>query len=324
MSTKMKWGIIGLGKIANKFAEALTFVEDAELYAVASRSANSAQDFAKKYNAMKSYGSYEAIVDDDNVDIVYIATPHSFHKAHALLCLKNKKPVLCEKPLSHKLSDVKEMIETSRSNATFLMEAMWTRCLPPTIRAMEIIKSGKIGHVKKVKADFGFNSPYDEKGRLYDMHLGGGSLMDVGVYPLFLALTVLGKPISAKAIIDKALTGADKVCNFTLEYSDAIAELQSSIIEDTSKEAWIVGTKGSIKFESPWYRQTNLLVVDENGNEEKIKFDYLGNGFEPEIIEAIRCVKEGKIESELMSHEFSLLQSQVLEDLCNSCGLIYP
>ena len=323
MISKIKWGIIGPGKIANKFAEALSNVEGAELYAVASRSEVTAKTFAQKYNAPVYYGSYEALVKDALVDIIYVATPHAFHKDATLLCLNNNKSVLCEKPLAHKYEDVKVMIEASIANNVFMMEAMWTRFLPPIEKALAIINSGQIGELRGVTADFGFNSPFDPKSRLYDMALGGGSLLDVGVYPLFLALTILGEPNEIKASANLSETGADKDCTIKLKYPYAEGFVFSSIVSDTKREASIVGTKGTIIFNTPWYRQTSIRLELKDGTTQKFDFNYSGNGFEPQILEAMNCLSNVTIESALMPHRFSLLQSKVLDQICNQCGIHY-
>ncbi|HVD98956.1 MAG TPA: Gfo/Idh/MocA family oxidoreductase [Cytophagaceae bacterium] len=323
MNSTLKWGIIGPGKIAQKFAEALNNVEDAALYAVASRSIDSAIAFAGKYNAVRAYGTYEELVLDPEVDLVYVATPHVFHKEHTLLCLNHKKPVLCEKPLAHCLHDVQAMVTASKTNQTFLMEAMWTRFLPPTNKALELIRSGAIGMVTNVKADFGFFSHFDEKSRLYDLALGGGSLLDIGVYPLFLVLTVLGEPSGYEVEAKLAATGADEDFKATLYYPQAEAQIHSSMIADTAKTAEIRGTEGTIYFVSPWYRETSLVLKKKDGSSETFTFPATGNGFEPEIKEAMNCVRNGKIESDIMSHEFSLLQSKILDLLCKEAGVIY-
>jgi predicted dehydrogenase len=324
MNSKIRWGIIGPGKIANKFAEALNNVSGAELYAVASRKEETAREFAVKHKADCFYSSYEQLVSDPKVDIVYIATPHAFHHEHTLLCLNNKKAVLCEKPLAHKYPDVQAMIEASVSNQVFLMEAMWSRFLPPVNKALELIREGQIGEVKKVKADFGFKSLYDSNGRLYNMSLGGGSLMDVGVYPLFLALAVLGEPTECRAAAILADTGADEVCCMVLKYPNAEAELFSSIVTDTEREAIITGTEGDIYFVSPWYRQTSIVLKWKDGTRDEFTFDNSGNGFEAQIIEAMNCLTQGKIESAIMPHSFSLLQSKVLDEICRKSGIVYP
>lgn len=321
----LRWGIIGLGKIAMKFAEALQNVDGVSLYAVASRDKEKAKTFAQKYMASVFYDDYLQLVLDPNVDVVYVATPHAFHKEHTLLCLNNTKPVLCEKPLAHKWIDVQEMILASQKQNVFLMEAMWTRHLPPLKKALELIYDGQIGQVVSVKADFGFKAPFNEKSRLYDMALGGGSLMDVGVYPLFLALTLLGKPSKVEANATLSATGADTTCLINLTYQNNVnAVLKSSIIEDTKREAFIKGTKGEIIFLSPWYRPTNIMLKLNNGQQQEFNFGYIGNGFEMQIKEVAACLASSKIESTILPHQFSLLQSEVLDEICKQCNIIYP
>src|SRR5688500_1806251 len=189
-----KWGIIGPGKIAEKFGEALLNCPNTELWAVASRDKERARLFAIKYNASKYYDQYEDLVNDEEIDVVYVATPHTFHRSHALLCLEKKKAVLCEKPLSVNYQSALEMITVAKENKVFLMEAMWTRFLPAIREVIRLIESGEIGKVVFIRADFGFSFPDDKESRIYNMKLGGGSLLDIGVYPLFLALYLLGEP----------------------------------------------------------------------------------------------------------------------------------
>ena len=205
-----KWGIIGPGKIAEKFAEALLNCPNAELWAVASRDKERAESFAKKYRAVKYYDQYEALINDEEIDVVYIATPHTFHYRHVLLCLNNKKPVLCEKPLSVNYQSALEMITLAKETKVFLMEAMWTRFLPVIKEVFRLIKQGEIGEIIFIKADFGYSFPYDTESRIFNMKLGGGSLLDIGVYPLFLALSLLGEPDSVKTFAHISSTGADE------------------------------------------------------------------------------------------------------------------
>src|SRR6267142_1942177 len=190
MSTT-SWGIIGPGKIAKKFATALSMVEGATLRAVASRDAGRAAGFAQEYGAAVGYASYEELVADGAVDAVYIATPHGFHAEHALLCLRHGKAVLCEKPMALSARQVSAMIAASEESGAFLMEAMWTRFIPLMGSLMELIGSGAIGEVKYIRADFGFLAPFNPEGRLYNMRLGGGSLLDIGIYPLYLCTQLL-------------------------------------------------------------------------------------------------------------------------------------
>ncbi|MCL4127600.1 UNVERIFIED_CONTAM: hypothetical protein GTU68_056476 [Idotea baltica] len=184
----INWGIIGCGKIANKFATDLATIEDAALVAVASRNQENANDFAQKHNAKKAYNSYETLAKDANVDAVYIATPHSFHKEHSILCLQNKKAVLCEKPFAMNLQEVEQMIAVAKENNTLLMEALWTYFLPHFNFVLEIIKQEKFGKLQELKADFGFSTPYNTESRLFKKEVGGGSLLDIGIYPIFAEL----------------------------------------------------------------------------------------------------------------------------------------
>ena len=194
----INYGIIGPGRIAGSYCRALEQSPGSKIYAIASRDEHRAQEFAKQFKADKSYGSYEELVRDPDVDVVYIATPHSFHEQQSILCLKHKKPVVCEKPLALSAASVKRIIVASKASKTFVMEGMWSRFNPAIIKAKEFIDDGAIGQVRHLFADFGFQKPYDPKGRLYDPSLAGGSILDVGVYPLFLALFILGRPFIAR------------------------------------------------------------------------------------------------------------------------------
>ncbi|MGK0458654.1 MAG: putative dehydrogenase, partial [Polaribacter sp.] len=206
---KIRWGIIGLGNIANKFATDLARVENVELVAVASRNQQRAETFAVQHNSKRAYNSYENLVKDAEVDAVYIATPHSFHKEHAILCLQNKKAVLCEKPLAMNLEEVTEMILVARENNVLLMEALWTFFLPHFTYVLDIVKNEKFGKLKNLEADFGFYRDFDETSRLFKKEVGGGSLLDIGIYPIFAALAALGEPDSIDANATFFENGAD-------------------------------------------------------------------------------------------------------------------
>src|SRR4051812_31176436 len=205
----IRFGILGPGKIANRFADAFQYVPTAKVYAVASRDAGKAKEFAAKTGAEKSYGTYEALAEDPGVDVIYIATPHPYHYEQTLMCLKHRKAVLCEKPMSLNLRQTTEMINLAKTKKIFLMEGMWSRFFATTRKTLEIISSGAIGEVRFVNADFGFAGPVNVDSRLYDLALGGGAQLDVGVYPLFLSLLLLGKPNEVKAMSHLASTGAD-------------------------------------------------------------------------------------------------------------------
>ncbi len=227
---KGKWGIIGPGKIADKFAAALSLVGGASLEAVASRNEGRAREFAAKFGAARIYTDYAALAGDPSIDAVYIATPHAFHLEHALLCLQKGKAVLCEKPMALSNRQVQIMVEAAKTNGTFLMEAMWTRFLPVIDTTLELIRTGRIGTVKQVQADFGFLAPFQPEGRLFDLRLGGGSLLDIGVYPIFLCLLLLGEPDTIRASAHLALTGADESCRAIFGYKDGRSAMISSTL----------------------------------------------------------------------------------------------
>ena len=221
-SKTIRWGIIGLGKIANKFATDIQNVDNCKLYAVASRHQEKANSFAKQYNATKAYGDYESLAADPHIDAIYIATPHNSHKKFSVLCLNHKKAVLCEKPLALNIQDVDTMIAVSKTNNVLLMQAMWTYFLPHYQFVLNELRSGKYGTIKKLEADFGFRPKYDETSRVFKKSLGGGSLMDIGIYPVFAALSTLGKPIDidAKAVLFD--NGADASCDMIFNYYNGV------------------------------------------------------------------------------------------------------
>jgi len=267
---KIKWGILGLGKIAGKFAIGLKDVKGAELYAVASRSKTKAETFAKEHEATKLFSSYEAMLEDEELDVVYIATPHVFHHQQTLLCLDHKKAVLCEKPFAINKKQVEEMIAKAKKENVFLMEAMWTQFLPHFQFVIKQIKSEKYGKIKNLKADFGFPAPVDLDKRLYNKNLGGGSLLDIGIYPIFMAMSVLGIPdkIQAKASFHE--TGIDEDCDMIFEYKGGIeAELGSSIIKKTPTTAVIQLEKATITLNTRFHEPTSLTIQTPEGEETK-------------------------------------------------------
>ncbi len=321
---KYKWGIIGPGKIANKFAVALGLAEGAILEAVASRDAERAKDFATKFGAARFYSSYEELVADPSIDAVYIATPHGYHCEHALLCLQNGKAVLCEKPMALSNRQVQMMVDASRGNNAFLMEAMWTRWLPLMDKVSELIQSGRLGTVKHIRADFGFKAAFDPESRLYNLALGGGSLLDIGVYPLFLVLYLLGEPDTIRAAAHLAPTGADETCQALFQYADGrSAVIASTLACQTSITAEIAGTEAMIRIPGPWYKNDRLMLERKGEEPQTFLLTPMVNGFEYEIIETMRCLDKGLIESPGMSHSFSLGMSRIMDIIRSQCGVVY-
>lgn len=324
MNKKIKWGIIGLGKIANKFASDLMLSKDAELYAVASRSLKKAENFATKYNAEKYFNSYEELAQDAEIDVVYIATPHTFHFENTLLCLQNDKSVLCEKPMGMNSSEVEIMINEANKRNLFLMEGLWTRFIPATEKLLELIKNKVIGEILFVKADFGFKAEYNLDGRLYNKKLGGGSLLDIGIYPVYLSLLLLDIPKQIKALARFTETGVDNYCSVLLDYEDNTkAILESTIEADTPIEAYIYGTKGNIKLHKRFHHSEKLTVNRDGFPVEEIDLKYKGEGYIHEIEEVNNCLINNKTESEKLPLSNSLNLISLLDKIRDEIGLKY-
>ncbi|WP_029033644.1 Gfo/Idh/MocA family protein [Salinimicrobium terrae] len=320
---KINWAIIGPGKIAKKFTTSLKEVEGAQLFAVASRSLERAKTFAQETGAKKAFGSYEEMLQDEEIDVVYVATPHVFHYEHTLLCLNAGKAVLCEKPFAMNKKQVEEMISVAREKGVFLMEAMWTPFLPHIEHLVEVLQSGKYGRIKELSADFGFNAPYDENGRLFRKSLGGGSLLDIGIYPVFLALHTLGIPekIEAKAQLGK--TGIDEVCDVTFSYSSgATAELHSNIIKNTPTTAEFELEKATIAIHAKWHNPSTIVITTPEGTEIK-SFDVASFGYEYEARHVQEMLRQGKTESDVMTFEKSLELISLLDQIRKEIKLDY-
>ncbi|MBN2613644.1 MAG: Gfo/Idh/MocA family oxidoreductase [Bacteroidales bacterium] len=318
------WGIIGLGFIAAKFAEGLSCLPNAKLFAVASRNKKKAENFAARYHVPHAYGSYKEIVENKQIDIIYIATPHTLHCENTLMCLENKIPVLCEKPFAINLTEVKKMVTKAGEMKTLLMEAMWTAYLPSVKRIKETIASGIIGDIELIRADFGFKADKNPEGRLFNPELGGGSLLDVGIYPAYLALEFLGVPDQVKALASFGHTGVDENCAFIFKYPHGqLASLYSSIIAKTSIDAMITGTDGGIYLHSDFFMPARISLI-KDGTDTEITPKYKGNGYNYEAEEAMKCLSEGKTESELMKHHKSLQLIETLDRIRKECGIRYP
>ncbi|MBT2758850.1 Gfo/Idh/MocA family oxidoreductase [Mesobacillus foraminis] len=304
----IKWGIIGPGNIAAKFAEAVKQMVEADLIAVASRSKERAEVFGKVYGLEESkcYGDYREIVQDDKVDAIYIALPHPFHKEAALLSIHHGKAVLCEKPVTMNEAEVVEVVGAAREKKVFFMEAMKTRFLPVSRKIKELINDGTIGDVRLLQADFGFNAPVDPAGRLFNKELGGGALLDVGIYNLSYSSYYFGnKPVSMKSELYYGTTGVDESSSILLAYeNDEHAQLYSSITLNTRREANFLGTEGRICV--PIYSNAEQAFIHVKGEERKIHIPFEINGFEYQIREAVQCLQVGKLESELMSWDDSI------------------
>lgn len=319
----INWGIIGLGNIAHKFATDLLTVKGAKLYAVASRQQDKADAFATKYQATKGYSSYEALVKDTNIDAVYIATPHALHKENTLLCLEHGIAVLCEKPLAMNSNEVATMIAKAKEKNTLLMEALWTYFLPHYQYVLNALETKKYGNIISLEADFGFYRAFDDSARLFNKSLGGGSLLDIGIYPIFVALSTLGIPKNIAAQATYFDNGADASCTMHFEYVNAKATLKSTLIEDTPTEAVFRCQNGIIKINSQFYAPATVSLIPNVGKPETIEFNCNTIGYNYEVIHFNALLREQKTESNIMTFNFSKQLIKTLDDVRAKINLNY-
>jgi dihydrodiol dehydrogenase / D-xylose 1-dehydrogenase (NADP) len=325
MKEKIRWGILGAGSIAHKFAAGLQVLPDAVLAAVGSRSRDKAAEFAAQYDIPYTYGSYEDLAASSEVDVIYIATPHSLHRENSILCLNAGKAVLCEKPFTVSAAEAAEVIACAHRNKVFLMEAMWSRFMPVMQEIRERIFQGAIGDVRMVTADFGFRFPWDAKSRLLDPALAGGALLDVGIYTLSFASMIYGKaPVQVTSMAHLGKTGVDEQSAFLLGYERGkMAVLSCAIQTNTPQEARILGTDGSIHIPCFWHAASATLTTAD-GKVEQIAPPVLGNGYNYEAAEVIRCLREGKLESDRMPLAETLEIMKTMDAIRAQWGLQYP
>jgi predicted dehydrogenase len=339
MSHPIRWGILGAGAVARLFGQGLQYLPDATLTAVASQSHDRLQEFSSVCRVERRYTDYESLVNDPDVDIVYIATTNQLHCRHATLCLGAGKPVLCEKPFTITAAEGREVIELARRQHLFCMEAMWTRCLPLMRALPELLKSGSIGDIRMLQVSFGSLPPFDRTNRFFSPALGGGAMLDLGIYLVSLAFYVLGTPESVVSQASVGKTGVDEQSAALLSYpSGQIALISCSLVTRLPTEALIVGTRGNIRIHSPVHRPRELTLTiypsslagnaaRENGfrsvnpsrllssfapllvavknrlhgrSAGTIRYPFEGNGYNYEAEEAMHCLRSGKLESPIM------------------------
>lgn len=325
MSDIIRWGILGTGRIARDFANALKDTPDAVLAAVGSRSIESAAAFAQDFGQPAVYGSYEALASAPDVDIIYIGTPHPMHAENALLALRGGKAVLCEKPFTINLREAQQVVAEARARKLFLMEAMWTRYMPALAEVKRIIASGEIGVVNSVHADLGFVASTDPEHRANKRELGGGALLDLGIYPLSIACALLGpaESVQAQAILSDA--GVDMTTGFTIKHQSGTMSINSCTLRArTPSELTVSGTLGSVRMEGMFHLAQTLTVKLASGVTRSVATPFLGNGYVHEAIEAGRCLREGLLESPGMTHAETLDLMQVLDTIRAQIGVRYP
>ena len=324
MNDNIRWGILGTGSIARQMAEALAILPDAELTAIGSRSRDKAEAFGQEFGVPLRFGSYEDLVACSEVDVVYIATPHTSHVGDATLALRAGKAVLCEKPLTVNLREAETMVAEARANKVFLMEAMWTRFVPAIVKLREWIAAGAIGEIRFLTANIGWNHPYDPSSRLFSPELAGGALLDIGIYPISLASMLLGPPSDITGVMHPASTGVDAQCAVSLAYpSGALASFVATLRADTPRDAVVVGSEGWIRIHSPITSPEALTLCTPNGGEETVHLPHIGNGYTHEAIEVMECLRSGNLESDIMPLDESLSIMKTLDTIRGQWGLHY-
>jgi predicted dehydrogenase len=322
-SDPIRWGILATGGIADTFASDLALLPDAQLLAVGSRTSEAAHAFAGKHGIPRAYGSWEELAEDPDVDVVYVATPHSAHHAASKLCLAGGRAVLCEKPLTLDLDTAEDLVTAASAAGLFLMEAMWMRANPSIRRIGQRIADGAIGEVVHVKADFGIRGPFPPEHRLRARELGGGALLDLGVYPVTFAHIFLGTPATIAATATLTPEGTDQNTAIMLGYdSGALATLHCGFVGETDQRATITGTTGRIEVRRPFLRTTGYTLLSPDGVEE-VELPLRGRGYVYEAEEVMRCLRQGFTESPLIPHAATLDVMRTLDTALRQIGVTY-
>jgi len=325
MTTTIRWGIIGTGKIARTFAEGLGFIDEGVVAAVGSRSLESAQSFVAEFGGTP-YGSYDELCGDPNVDAVYIATPHPMHLANATAALNAGKPVLVEKAFTMSGDEARALVELARAKGLFAMEAMWTRFLPHVVAIREIVASGALGRIVTFEADHGKWFAEDPTSRLFAPELGGSALLDLGIYPLSFASMLLGQPNRRLALVDPAFTGVDGQCSMVFGYEGgAHAVLTTTSLARSATRACITGTEARIEIEGDFYAPTSFTLIPRVGESTRYTFETPGRGLHYQAQEVARCLDLGLLESPTMPLDESIaimdMMTWVMDQLQPAPGL---
>ena len=314
MTEPLRWGLIGTGWIADSFAADLACTESGRVVAVGSRRTESADRFADRFEIPNRHGSYEALVADPEVDVVYVATPHPLHHPNTLLALRAGKPVLVEKPFTMNAVEARELVAAARAEKLFCMEAMWTRFLPHIAQIRRLVAEGALGEIVTVSADHGQWFAKDPEFRLFAPELGGGALLDLGVYPVSFASMLLGAPSTIVALIDPAFTGVDGQTSMLFGYdSGAQAVLSCTLSAKSPTRAAIVGSEARIEIDGDFYTPTSFTLITRSGERTRYDEPHPGRGLWHQADEVARCLREGLLESPLMPLDESISIMQTLD-----------
>ena len=325
MADTIRWAIIGAGGIATKFCDDLALLPDHAVVAVGTRKAGTADAFAERFGITRVHASYAQLAADDGVDAVYVATPHPGHHDAAMLAIEAGKAVLVEKPFTMDAAEARALVDAARLGGTFLMEAMWTRYLPVMVAVRELLEAGRLGDLVAVTADFGHWFEPDATHRAFAPSLGGGAVLDLGVYTVSFASMVLGTPRHITAVSDRAFTGVDRQTSMVLrDDAGRHAVLTSTVAAVTTAHGAIVGTEARIEIDPPFFRSKGLVVIDRDETPERIERPFEGNGLRFEAAEVGRCLREGLLESPVMPLDETVAIMTTLDEVRRQIGLTYP
>jgi predicted dehydrogenase len=321
---RIRWGILSTGSIARDFVSDLRHLPDAEVAAVGSRSPEAARRFASEYGIPRAHGSWQALADDPDLDVIYVATPHSAHHEATLTCLRAGKAALTEKPFTLDLAQAQELVATARAARLFLMEAMWMRCFPAIHAVTGLITEGALGEITSVQADFGLSGYFAPTHRLRARELGGGALLDLGVYPVTWTQLILGTPDTIQAQARLSAEGVDENTGMLFGYaSGALACLTCSLLGDSPRTASVTGTGGRIELPRDFYRPTSFVLVRGDNEPERIETPVHGWGYHFEAAEVHRCLRDGLTESPVAPLSDTLAVMAILDAVCTQIGVSY-
>jgi predicted dehydrogenase len=324
VTQEIRWGVVGPGRIAEKVVADLAVVDGARAVVVASRSLDRAQDFARRHGIERAHGSYAGILADPDVDVLYVATPHPQHHAIALAALRAGKALLVEKAFTATVAGAREVADLSRETGVFAMEAMWTRFQPAVVRLRELIAEGAIGEVRSVQADLGVQRDFDPTDRLFAKELGGGALLDLGVYVVSFAQMLLGDPDTVAATGSLFETGVDAEASLLLGYADGrSATLMTSLRNPLPGQARVFGTAGWIDVLPRFHHPQTIVLYRAGADPEEITLPQLGGGYSHELIEVTECLRAGRSESAVMPLADTLAVQQVLEQAAGQLGVTF-
>lgn len=322
--TKFRWGILGPGNIAKKFATGLQALPNHELVAIGSSSKERATAFAAEFGARRAYGSYEELVADAEVDAIYAARPHTMHARDALFCIAAGKPVIVEKPFTVNEGQARQVVDAARTAGMFVLEAMWSRFIPATVEVRKLVADGAIGAPRMIQADFGFRAGVNPKGRLFNPDLAGGGLLDVGIYPLSFSSMIFGEPTQVVSVADIGSTGVDEQCGVVLGHKGGeISLVASAVRTNTPQAAVIIGEEGRITLNSPFWNP-RTYTISRCGKDETVEIPISGNGYEFEALEVEKCVRAGLNESPGLPLDETISLIRTMDKCRAQWGLKYP